>query len=132
MVKILDASALVTYLWKQPGYEKVQDLLGMAAESERRLLMTTVNFGEVYYLLARDHGLEGADKILQFIETLPIDFIAADLELTKIAAIYKVTKNLPYADCFAAGLAKLKKGELITADKDFKMVEEDIKVSWLI
>ena len=131
MVKILDASALVVYLWKQPGYEKVQDFLCKAAESERRLLMTSVNFGEVYYLLLRDHGLEGAGKILQFIETLPIDFIATDLELTKIAAIYKVAKNLPYADCFAAALAKLRKGELITTDKDFKAVEGEIKIVWV-
>ena len=65
MVKILDASALVAYLWKQSGYEKVQDLLTKAADDEKRLLMTTVNFGEVYYLLLRDHGLEDADKILK-------------------------------------------------------------------
>ena len=72
--------------------------------------MTTVNFGEVYYLLIRDHGLEEAGKIPQFIETLPIDFVEVDMELTKQAAFYKATKKLPYADCFAAALAKLKKG----------------------
>ena len=67
MVKVLDASALVAYLWKQAGHEKVQDFLSKAAESEKRLLMATVNLGEVYYLLIRDHGLEEADKILRLI-----------------------------------------------------------------
>ncbi len=131
MVKILDASALVAYLWKEPGYEKVQDLLSKAAESERSLLMTTVNLGEVYYLLVRDHGLEEADKILQLIATLPIDFPDVDMELAKQAAIYKTAKNLPYVDCFAAALAKLRKGELVTKDKDFKIVETEIKVVWI-
>ena len=131
MVKIIDASALVVYLWKQSGYEKVQDLLTKAAESERRLLMTTINAGEVYYLLVRDHGLEEAEKIQQFIETLPIDFVDVDMELAKQAAIYKAAKKLPYVDCFAAALAKLKKGELVTTDKDFKAVEGEIKVVWV-
>ena len=131
MVKVLDASALAAYLWKQSGYEKVQDILSKTAESERRLFMTTVNWGEVYYLLVRDHGLEEADKILQFIETLPIDFIPVDMALTKQAAIYKATKKLPYADCFAAALAKLRKGELVTTDEDFKVVEGEIKIVWV-
>lgn len=131
MVKVLDSSALVAYLWKQSGYEKVQGLLSKAAESEKRLLMTTVNVGEVYYLLIRDHGLEEADRIIQFIETLPIDFVPVDQELAKQAAIYKATKKLAYVDCFVAALAKLKKGELVTADKEFRVVEQDIKIFWV-
>lgn len=131
MVKILDASALVAYLWKQSGYEKVQDMFTKAAGSERNLLMATVNLGEVYYLLIRDHGFDDADKILKIIETLPIDFVEADMELTKQAAIYKAAKKLPYADCFAAALAKLHKGELVTADKDFKLIENEVKVVWV-
>jgi len=132
MVKVLDSSALVAYLWKQSGYEKVQGLLSKAAESEKRLLMTTVNVGEVYYLLIRDHGLEEADRIIQFIETLPIDFVPVDQELAKQAAIYKATKKLAYVDCFVAALAKLKKGELVTADKEFKVIESEVKILWII
>src|SRR3989338_11360495 len=132
MVKVLDSSALVAYLWKQSGYEKVQGLLSKAAESEKRLLMTTVNVGEVYYLLIRDHGLEEADRITHFIEPLPIDFVPVDQELAKQAAIYKATKKLAYVDCFVAALAKLKKGELVTADKEFKVIESEVKILWII
>lgn len=131
MVKILDASALAAYLWKQSGYETVQGLFIKASGSEKGLLMTTVNFGEVYYLLIRDHGLDAAAKILQIIETLPIDFVEVDMELTKQAAFYKAVKRLPYADSFSAALAKMRKGELITADRDFEAVETEIKISWL-
>ncbi|MBI2339278.1 MAG: PIN domain-containing protein [Deltaproteobacteria bacterium] len=35
---------------------------------------------------------------------------------------------MSYADCFAAALAKMKKAELITGDKEFKEVEGDIKI----
>ena len=131
MVKILDASALMVYLEKEAGYEKIKDLLVKAAESEKNLLMTTVNLGEVYYVLTRDHGHEEADKILHLITTFPIEFVSVDLTITKQAALFKAAKKLPFADCFAAALAKLRKGELITTDKDFKVVEGDIKVSWV-
>lgn len=132
MVKILDASALVAYLWKQSGYEKVQDFLTKAADDEKRLLMTTVNLGEVYYLLLRDHGPEDADKILKVIETLPIDFVEVDIRLAKQAAVYKATKKIPYVDCFVAALAKLQKGEVVTADKEFKAVESEVKIAWIV
>ena len=131
MVKILDASALVAYLWKQSGYERVQDFLTKATGGEKKLLMTTVNLGEVYYLLLRDHGSEDADKILRIIETLPIDFIEVDMRLAKQAAVYKATKKIPYVDCFAAALAKFQKGEVVTGDKDFKAIENEVKIAWI-
>lgn len=38
---------------------------------------------------------------------------------------------MSYADCFAAALAKLRKAALVTGDKDFKQVEDEIKVHWV-
>ena len=131
MIKVLDASALMAYLEKEPGYEKVKDLFVKAAESGRHLLMSTVNWGEVFYLLVRDHGTDQAESLQKIIETFPIEFVSADLAIAKQAALYKAAKKLPYADCFAAALAKVHKGELVTGDKEFKAVESEIKISWV-
>lgn len=131
MVKVLDASALICYLEKEAGYEKVKNLLAKAVESERNLLMATINWGEVNYILVRDYGLQEADKVLNLIDTFPIEFVPADLTLTRQAAFYRATKKLPYVDCFAVALTKLRKGELITGDREFKVVKEDIKISWV-
>lgn len=122
MVKVLDASALMCYLEKETGYEVVKDLFIKASESGRNLLMATINWGEVNYIIVRDYGLQEADKVLNLINTFPIEFVPADLTLTGQAAFYKATKKLPYADCFAAALTKLRKGELITKDSGFKIV----------
>jgi len=44
----------------------------------------------------------------------------------------KATKKLSYADCFAAALAKIRDAELVTGDRDFKAVENDLKrIRWL-
>ena len=131
MAKILDASALMAYLEKEEGHEKVKELLIKAAEIDKNLLMTTVNFGEVYYTVAREHGLEEAERISKLIQTFPIEFVEADLALATEAARLKAVQKLPFADCFAAALAKLRKGELVTKDKDFKVVEGEIKVVWV-
>jgi ribonuclease VapC len=131
MVKILDASALMAYLEKEPGHEKVLDFLAKAVEDEKSLLMTTVNFGEVYYLIVKGRGAEEAEKILQLLQTLPIDIVPVDWELAKQAAVCKAIKRLPYLDSFAAALVKLRKGELVTTDKNFKVVEEEIKIAWV-
>lgn len=131
MVKVLDASALLAYLWKEPGYEKVKELLTKAVENQRDLLMATVNWGEVCYVLTRENGREEAERVLMLVETFPIEFVEVDLVLARQAAILKATYKLPFADCFAAALTKLRKGELVTTDKDFKAVEKEIKIIWV-
>lgn len=62
------------------------------------------------------------------IELVPVD---SDLHLARQAAIFKATKKMSYADCFAAALAKLRSAELITGDPEFKAVEGEIKIGWL-
>jgi predicted nucleic acid-binding protein len=52
--------------------------------------------------------------------------------LTKEAAKLKASKKMSSADCFVAALAKLRRAELVTGDEDFKQVEGEIKVFWII
>ena len=131
MVKILDASALMVYLEKQSGYEKVEDLLAKAAETERDLLISAVNWGEVCYISLKNHGQEGMEKAVHLIGTFPVEVVSVDSDIAQQAALFKIQRKLPYVDCFAAALAKLRKGELVTTDKDFKAVEAEIKIVWV-
>ena len=129
--KVLDSWALLCYLGQEPGFEKMIELFEKAVESSKPLLMSVINWGEVYYQVARRFGDQKAQEIEQLIQTLPIMVVEADKDLTREAARIKVTKRMAYADCFAAALARLKKGELYTGDPEFKAVEKDIKVVWL-
>ncbi|MBZ0169935.1 PilT-like protein [Candidatus Methylomirabilis lanthanidiphila] len=65
------------------------------------------------------------------ITTLPIQIVPADLELARQAAAFKSGKKMSYADCFAAALAKLRKAELVTGDKEFRQVEGELKILWI-
>ena len=93
--------------------------------------MSVINFGEVYYNILSEYGQEKVNEIEKIIRTLPIDIIDVDIVLAKEAARYKAFKKISYADCFAAALAKINGAELITGDKEFKDVENEIKILWI-
>jgi uncharacterized protein len=61
---------------------------------------------------------------------VPVD--TRDLELVRQAAVFKATRKMSYADCFAAALAKTRNAELVTGDSEFKVVENELKkIRWL-
>jgi ribonuclease VapC len=62
---------------------------------------------------------------------MPVEIRPADEEMTLEAARLKAAGGLSYADCFAAALAKKKKCELVTGDKEFKQVEKEVKIRWI-
>lgn len=131
ITKVLDASALLAFLEKEKGYEKVKKAMTDALKRSVNLLMSVVNWGEVYYILIRHYGAEKADQVAMLIETLPIDLVPADRAITEHAARYKALQKLPYADSFAAALAKTHRAELLTGDQEFHAVERDISIVWL-
>ncbi len=125
---VLDASALMTFFEDRPGAGKVEELLAKAAEAKWPLLMSVVNWGEVYYSVWRARGEAAANEKLREIAQLPIEIVDADSGLTRVAASLKAEHNLPYADCFAAALAQARKATLVTSDSDFKRVGTALKI----
>ncbi len=119
---VLDASALMTFFEDRAGADKVEELLAKAAEAKHPLLMSVVNWGEVYYSVWRAHGEKAAAAKLQEIAQLPIEIVDVDTGLAKLAAGLKAAHNLPYADCFAAAVAQAREATLVTSDKDFERI----------
>jgi ribonuclease VapC len=113
------------------GARAVEELLGKATDAKCPLLMSVVNWGEVYYSIWRARGEGVANAKLLEVAQLPIEIIDADFELTRLAASLKAVHSLPYADCFAAALAESRKAPLVTGDKDFARVESILKIVWL-
>ena len=131
MTRVLDAHGLLIFLEKEAGYEKVKQFFVAAIEKDKYLLMTSVNFGEVYYIVLRECGAEKTHEIEKIIRTLPIEVIDVDMHLAREAARFKAAHKISYADCFAAALAKLYQGEVITGDKEFKLLENEVKIAWI-
>lgn len=128
---VLDASALMTFFEERAGADKIEKLLAEAADAKRLLPMSVINWGEVYYAVWRAHGETVAQSKLREITQLPVEIVDADMELTRLAASLKAQYRLPYADCFAAALAQIRRATLVTSDKDFESVASLLKFFWL-
>ena len=129
--KVLDSWALMAFFEDEPSAEKVEELLLDAEKSGRPLLMSVVNWGEVWYSIARRQGEKIADRFIGDIEKMAVEIVDADQALAKLAAEFKSKHKMSYADCFAAALSKQRKAELVTGDKDFKQVAGAIKIAWV-
>jgi predicted nucleic acid-binding protein len=119
---VLDANALYRFLTGGPGSDVVSRLFRQGRDAGQPLRMSVVNWGEVYYTIARAEGFAETDRIMDRVRMLPLAIVAADESVTTRAARLKAGHGLPYADCFAAAVAGT--GDvLVTSDmKDFKKV----------
>ena len=128
---VLDSWAIMSYLGGEPSAEKVADIMADAHEEDVPLFMSVVNAGEVWYILAREVSVAEADSSIRQLRQLGIKFIDADWDLAHEAAGFKSKRKMSFADCFAAALAKQKKAHLVTGDKEFRQIEDEVSITWL-
>ena len=131
---VLDAHALMVLFNDEPGADEVEKILIKAESGSPKLLMSVVNWGEIYYSILRGASQEMAETKAHEIAGMQIELVpvdADDLELVRQAAAFKATRRMSYADCFAAALAKIKNAELVTGDREFKQLARDVKIHWL-
>jgi ribonuclease VapC len=131
---VLDAHALMVLFNDEPGADEVERILLKAQSGSPQLLMSVVNWGEIYYSILRGASQEMAETKAHEIAGMQIELVpvdADDLELVRQAAAFKATRKMSYADCFAAALAKIKNAELVTGDREFKQLARDVKIHWL-
>ena len=129
--KVLDSYALMAFFEDEPGADLVRELILKAEENKVNLLMSVVNLGEVWYSIARTNSPEVADQYIGEIRGMAIEIVDVDWQITRQAAAFKVNGNISYGDCFAAALAKNRKAELVTGDKEFKLLGAEVKIYWL-
>ncbi len=119
------------FLQRKPGAAKLAGLLTDAMRHRAEILMSAVNFGEVYGLILREEGPDKARTTAADVRPLPIQYEEATLQRCLNAAEVKVKYRLYYADSFAAALAIEKKATLVTSDSDFRRLGHDFHILWL-
>ena len=126
---VLDANALVGLFEDREGTAgKVARLLDDALRQDLPLLMSAVNWGEVFYLAWRRHGEARAREAETSVREMPIAVIGVDLDRATRAAALKQKHSLGYADAFAAELAIERGAWLVTADPEFSKLGKALSV----
>ncbi|MGA9031624.1 MAG: type II toxin-antitoxin system VapC family toxin [Sulfuricaulis sp.] len=128
---VLDSWAVLAYLEDEDSSQKVADLIADAHENGIPLLMSVVNAGEVWYILAREISETEADKGVDGLRQLGIEFVDVDWKLARQAGTFKSKNRMSFADCFAAALAREVRASLVTGDKEFKQIENDVNIMWV-
>lgn len=122
-VHVLDANALYRFLLGGPGADIVSRLLQQARDEEQPLRMSVVNWGEVYYTIARVKGFSETSRIMDRVKLLPLAILDVGESVTTRAAKLRAGHGLPYADCLAAAIVEPGK-VIVTADaKGFRKIQ---------
>ncbi|MFZ2197116.1 MAG: type II toxin-antitoxin system VapC family toxin [Thermodesulfovibrionales bacterium] len=128
---VLDSYALMAYFEDEPGADKVQRFLEQSEQGKIGLLMSIVNWGEVYYSICRSKGAGKAEDSLLIIEQLPVRLIEVRKDFMYEVAQLKARYPIALGDCFAAALAIERRCPVITGDKEFEKLGNLLKVEWL-
>jgi ribonuclease VapC len=128
---VVDASAVLAFLFDEPGAEKLETLLHQAAEADKPLLITAANWTEVLCHIRRKRGDDGVATAKSFLRTMPVEIAQLDCVLAETAADLQFEHGFGLGRAFAVALARSRKGELVTADAALKPLEKLVKISWL-
>jgi predicted nucleic acid-binding protein len=128
---VLDANALLDLVEDAGGAERMEQLCREAAHRRTPLLMSVVNWGEVFYLLWQWRGEEKARRTMGNLSRLPLDLVPVDLPQVLKAGEIKAVHKIPYVDCLAAALAEARQAVLVTSDRDFEKLGRRVEVLWL-
>ena len=131
-VTVLDSFALIAYFRGEPAAELVKELLQKAGKADKPVHMTEINYAETKYMILRKDGADAWNEVVKIFIALPIEFHPITRELADVAADFKSRFSFSLADACAAALAKDKKAELVTGDPEFKALEKEIKINWVI
>ena len=128
---VLDSFAILVFLKKEQGHDRMFELLKKAERGTCRAMMTWVNLGEVAYIIQRRWGKSRVLEFLANLESSKVEFVEVGQDLALKAAELKADHPMAYADTFAAALAELTDSVLVTGDPEFKNLEERLSIEWL-
>jgi predicted nucleic acid-binding protein len=126
---VLDANALTGFFEnRRMVAEKIRHLLGEALRHEEPLLMSAVNWGEVFYVSWRRHGETKAREAEATLWEMPITVVAVDQKRATRAGALKEKHGLSYADALAAELTIEQGAWMVTADPEFSKVGKGLSI----
>jgi len=127
----LDTHAVAAFFYGEPGADKVEQILLKARKKTAVIIMSAVNYGELFYAVLKKSGREAALKARDMLDAIPVKIIDATRDIALLAGSYKASKKMSFADCFCAATARIHSASIVTGDREFKEMEGEIKITWI-
>lgn len=129
---VLDAWAVLALLEKEePAASRVRDLLQETQQGRAKAFISTINLGEVFYIVGRSRGEDEAKEVLDRIRALEIELLSADDDRVMEAARLKLHYQISYTDAFAAATAEELSATLMTGDPELIALKDVLPIDIL-
>ena len=121
---LFDTEAIISFLYNEPGHERINTLLSHVAASDTEGYLAETNASEVYYLIARFEGpddqpttssLRTADRDIRTLTRNGVTLARADWQL---AGEVKADRQISLADAHAVALASERDATLVVGAGD--------------
>lgn len=121
---ILDTSAVVTYLAGEKGADKVGNLISSSA-------LPFLVFSELYYVVWGKKGKVEADEVFALVKSWGLPTLLPDERIILSAGRLKAIHHLGLADSYIAAFAIDTDKPLITSDRDYQVLKEEMKTLYI-
>ena len=126
---MLDANALIGFFEGRRWHRgESADTSEEALRQDLPLIMSAVNWGEVFYIAWRRHGEAKAREAEARLQEMPVAVDRRGSGASLSGGALKQKHSLGYADAFAAELAIERGAWLVTADPEFAKVGKALSV----
>jgi predicted nucleic acid-binding protein len=132
VILALDAWIILAWLQNEnPGAATMTGLWNKADAGQAQLLMSIINIGEVFCLVAKKRGEADAHTVLKNLQKRPLEILPVSDELVLHAATLKARHAISYADAFAAATAIRRSVPLVTGDPEMRgLAAEGLRLEW--
>ena len=124
MEYLLDTSSLIAYLCNEKEADEVSKVI-------KKSSLPFVALSEIYYIVWKKKGESEADKIYGLIKSWDLPILLPDERIILIAGRLKAVFKLSIADSYIAALSLDKNLILVTKDRDYEILGNEIKILWL-
>ena len=131
MTLLFDSFAILRFLQKEQGAERVRELLVEASRLQLPCYMNVINFGEVLYTTQRRFGVKARMQVFIAVQQLGITLLPCTDSLVYSAAELKAVYPMSYAVTFALASAIKHQASVVTGDPEFRLVEHLVNIEWV-
>lgn len=122
MKAVLDAWAVIALLENEAAGTRVRDAIAKGGTC-----VSSVNLGEAYYSLIRDHGKARARSRVEHLQRA-VRTHDPDWPLVRAAAEIKARGGLSYADAFCIATAQRLDAPLLTGDPEILALDGEVEM----
>lgn len=118
---ILDTSALIAYLSNEKEAAQIEKFIASS-------LLPFICLSELYYIIWNKKGRAQADKIYGIVKSWKLPVLFPNERVILNAGRVKAVYRLGISDSYIAAFCIEYNGKLITKDKDYKVLENEISL----